>query len=116
MSVETFSNCKLVGKLSSHSTQSGLSSEMKALALKRVAEKTSSAKNLTCKYNSTTDGSGWHVTEVEIATKKETFLAGIKPQAAGAASDYVKTTESCLHTIDDAANNLKGPKELCSPM
>ena len=46
MSVETVTNCKLVGELLLHSTQSQVSSEMNALALKRVAAKTSSAKNL----------------------------------------------------------------------
>ena len=108
MSVETVTNCKLVGKLPSHSTQSRLSSEMKALALKRVAEETNSAKNLTLKYDGTTDKSGRHITEVEIATGKETFLVGLKPQAAGAASDYVQSIEDSLHSIDNAQNNPKG--------
>ena len=54
---------------------------MKALTLRRVAEETAGKKNLTAKYDGTTDSRGRYVTEVEVATENETFLVGLCTQS-----------------------------------
>lgn len=107
-SVETVTDVTFDGNLPSRTTQGRLPSEMKALALKRVAEKTANKKDLTAKYDGSTDKRGRHVTEVEVATASETFLVGLRTQVSGTAEEYAETIQDALHEVDQMGGQEKG--------
>ena len=69
--VETMREEEIEGPLPSRTSQGRIASEMKALAMQRVAEATSGQKHMTLKYDGTTDRRGRHISEVEVATNTE---------------------------------------------
>ncbi len=48
-------------------------------------------KNITLKYDGTTDKQGLHVTEVEQSTDTDTYLVAMKNQSASTAEAYADT-------------------------
>ena len=59
--VETMTEEEIEGPLPSRTSQWHIASEMKALAMQRVAEATSGQKNTTLKYDATTDQRGRYI-------------------------------------------------------
>ncbi len=108
ISVQTITDKMFSGNLPSRSTQCRLPSEMKALALKHVANETKDKENLTLKYDGITDSRGRHITEVEVATGQETYLLGLRAQPSGTADDYANTIKDTLHSIDNASGAERG--------
>ena len=102
--VETMTEEEIEGPLPSRTSQGRIASEMKALAMQRVAEVTNGQKHMTLKYDATTDRRGRHITEVEVATNTKTLLNGMRSQPSRTAAEYVRTITDSLTDIDKHAN------------
>ena len=70
---------------------------------KRVPRCYNKSKDMTLKYDGTTDSKGRHVTEVELATENDTFLIVMRNQASGTAADYASTTEEAINDLDPSS-------------
>lgn len=95
---ESISGQELVGDLPSRKTQSNFGREMKTLSQQQVRDAVANSSDCTIKYDGTTKV-GKHITEVEVATKKQTFIIGMKEQSGGCASEYAETIQMCMDDI-----------------
>ncbi|KAG1675727.1 hypothetical protein GQR58_014553 [Nymphon striatum] len=103
--------------------KSNFGREMKTLSQLHVRTSVSDAASCTIKYDGTTKAKK-HITEVEIATKDQTFLIGMREQNGGCASEYVDTIKTCIgdvtaksiDTIVDEGNDTKSSLNISNTM
>lgn len=100
-----------IGDLPSYTTQNSFTKEMKALSRQQVREGLENAKDCTIKYDGTTKKLG-QLVEVEISTKDETYLLGVREQASGKAESYIETIMDTLHTVENTHTPIIGSKSL----
>ena len=88
--------------LPSASTQRLLATEMKAVNRQQIKEALVNEKDTTLKFDGTTKG-GQHLTEVELSSKNNSYLLGIRQQVGSKANDYVDTIMDVVNDICDAS-------------
>lgn len=108
---ETISGTELVGDLPSRKTQSKFGREMKTLSQQQVRAAVTDATNCTLKYDGTTK-IGKHITEVEVSTKDQTFLIGMREQNSGSAAEYVDIIKTCISDITHKSIDCDEPCDI----